>query len=514
MTDTLVADEIRTLEPTPSQAQDDATREQPDQATPEERDTQVPRARAAKAKTAARNVERPLQAHELFFSTTNAKGVITSGNDVFSRASGYPLDEMIGKAHNIVRHPDMPRAVFQLLWDTISAGQPLAAYVKNRTADDAYYWVLASVVPISDGYLSVRLAPSGEHFELAKRIYTALSDLEKRVEGGDVRQRKPSIAASTERLGELLRDAGYENYRAFMRAAVRAEVIRRADQVDQSHWDALQHTPDGSCDAIALVLEQYRAFSVFLTGLVSDLSRYADIGHSLGEQSHYLKEMGDDVRLFALNAQIGASRLGAQGAALDAVASLLTAQSQATSPLVATVAQRAGAAVREIEDMTYELSLSTLQAEMIALFAREIAEAGEIEHGSDVSMVRLADALERGSERTFAALTTVSSHLTSVLDHVSDVSIGIDRLSRLALNGRIELASVPDAGSIGTLFSDVERQVEEARTRLTSFQAVAAAAEDLEQAARHPAMNAPAELRAGAESLGAAVARSHGTQGE
>ena len=204
MTDTLVADEIRTLEPTPSQAQDDATREQPDQATPEERDTQSPRARAAKAKTAARNVERPLKAHELFFSTTNAKGVITSGNDVFSRASGYPLDEMIGKAHNIVRHPDMPRAVFQLLWDTISAGQPLAAYVKNRTADDAYYWVLASVVPISDGYLSVRLAPSGEHFELAKRIYTALSDLEKQVEGGDVRQRKPSIAASTERLGELL----------------------------------------------------------------------------------------------------------------------------------------------------------------------------------------------------------------------------------------------------------------------------------------------------------------------
>ena len=169
---------------------------------------------------------------------------------------------------------------------------------------------------------------------------------------------------------------------------------------------------------------------------------------------------------------------------------------------MATVAQRAGAAVREIEDMTYELSLSTLQAEMIALFAHEIVEAGEIEHGSDVSMVRLADALERGSERTFAALTTVSSHLTSVLDHVSEVSTGIDRLSRLALNGRIELASVPDAGSIGTLFSDVERQVEDARTRLTSFQAVAAAAKDLEQAARHPAMNAPAELRAGAESLG------------
>ncbi len=506
MTDTLVADELQTLEPTPLVAEEQVTLEPTlpvaeEQATPEERDTQAPRARAAKAKSAARNVERPLKAHELFFSTTNAKGVITSGNDVFSRASGYPLDEMIGKAHNIVRHPDMPRAVFQLLWDTISAGQPLAAYVKNRTADDAYYWVLASVVPISDGYLSVRLAPAGEHFELAKRIYAELSALEKKVEGGDVRQRKPSIAASTERLGELLAEAGYEDYGAFMRAAVPAEVIRRAGQVNQSHWDALQRTPDRPPHAIARILEQYRAFSVFLMDLVSDLSRYAEIGRSLGEQSHYLKVMGDDVRLFALNAQIGASRLGEQGAALDAVARLLTAQSQATSPLVATVAQRAGAAVREIEDMTYELSLSTLQAEMIAVFAHEIAEADEIQHDSDVSMVRLADALERGSERTFAALTTVSSQLTSVLDHVSEVSIGIDRLSRLALNGRIELASVPDAGSIRTLFSDVERQVEDARTRLTSFDAVAAAAKDLEQAARHRAMNAPAELRAGAEAL-------------
>ena len=503
MTDTLVAPETQVAEPAAA-----SELEQPrdagaarDAGAGPSGGPQAPRARAAKAKSAARNVERPLKAHELFFSTTNAKGVITSGNDVFSRASGYPLDEMIGKAHNIVRHPDMPRAVFQLLWDTISAGQPLAAYVKNRTADDAYYWVLASVVPISDGYLSVRLAPSGEHFELAKRVYAELSALENEIEGGDVRQRKPSIAASTERLGEMLKEAGYEDYRAFMHAAVPGEVIRRAAQVDQSHWDALQRTPGGSSDAIARILEQYRTFSVFLMGMVNDLSRYAEIGHSLGEQSHYLKAMGDDVRLFALNAQIGASRLGEQGAALDAVARLLTAQSQATSPLVATVAQRAGAAVREIEDMTYELSLSTLQAEMIALFAHEIVDADEIKHGSDLSMVRLADALERGSERTFGALTTVSNQLTSVLDHVGEVSTGIDRLSRLALNGRIELASVPDAGSIRTLFSDVERQVEDARMRLTSFEAVAAAAKDLEQAARHPAMNAPAELRAGAEAL-------------
>lgn len=463
--------------------------------------TGQPRSRAAQARTAARNVERPLRVEELFFSTTNPKGIITSGNDVFSRVSGYPLGEMVGKAHNLVRHPDMPRAIFQLLWDTIAAGEPLAAYVKNRSSDGAFYWVLASVVPIADGYASVRLAPAGEHFELAKQIYAELVGLEREVEGNDVRQRKPAIAASTERLGDLLRGAGYADYGAFIRAAMPAEVIRRAGEIDQAHWNALLTIPADACPAVAGILEEYRAISAFLTGLVANLARYADVGRALGEQSRYLKDMGDDVRLFALNAQIGASRLGEQGAALDAVARLLTAQSQATSPLVAKVAGRAAQAVREIEDMTLELSISTLQAEMISVFAHEMLRAGEIRHGADESMVRLGDALQGGVDRTFTALNTVANQLTDVLDHISDVGVGIDRLSRLALNGRIELASVPDAGSIRTLFSDVERQVQDARARLTTFDTVEASADELKGAAQHPAMDAPARLNAHAANL-------------
>ena len=163
-------------------------------------DSHPRRSRSDDAKLADRSVERPLSANELFFSTTDEKGVITAGNQVFARVSGYALDEMVGRAHNIVRHPDMPRAVFQILWDTIKAGQPVAAYVKNRTADGAYYWVLASVMPITGGYLSVRLAPGGEHFAIAKSIYGELVALEREIEGDDVRQRKPSIEASVSRL--------------------------------------------------------------------------------------------------------------------------------------------------------------------------------------------------------------------------------------------------------------------------------------------------------------------------
>ena len=105
-------------------------------------------------------VERPFAVHEIFFSTTDRKGIIRSGNRVFTRVSGYTNEELVGAPHNIVRHPDMPRVVFQLLWTEIGAGRSIAAYVKNMASDGSYYWVLATAMPVGDGYLSVRLKPT------------------------------------------------------------------------------------------------------------------------------------------------------------------------------------------------------------------------------------------------------------------------------------------------------------------------------------------------------------------
>ena len=128
--------------------------------------------------------------------------------------------------------------------------------------------------------------------------------------------------------------------------------------------------------------------------------------------------MGDDVRLYAVNAQIGASRLGEHGAALDAVARLLTEQSQATSPLVASVADRAGAAVRDLDEMAFDLSVSAIQAEMVAMFAHQIAGTPELAATHAPSMLALSDALSRGNERTFAPSASVAQRLVEVFSYV------------------------------------------------------------------------------------------------
>jgi|GEM_PF-446929 len=87
-------------------------------------------------------------------SETDTRGIITYANPKFCEVSGYSLDELLGKPHNIIRHPDMPKAVFKELWDTIKAGKIWQGEIKNRRKDGSHYWVLATVGPLldSEGY--------------------------------------------------------------------------------------------------------------------------------------------------------------------------------------------------------------------------------------------------------------------------------------------------------------------------------------------------------------------------
>ena len=94
------------------------------------------------------NSSREFRINGVFFSLTDRRGFIEACNDVFVRISGYTTAELTGQPHNIIRHPDMPRSVFQLFWEYLRNGQPVAAYVKNLAADGRYYWVLALAGPV------------------------------------------------------------------------------------------------------------------------------------------------------------------------------------------------------------------------------------------------------------------------------------------------------------------------------------------------------------------------------
>lgn len=113
-------------------------------------------------------------------STTDLRGVVTYANDAFCRVAGYERDELLGKNHNLVRHPDMPKQAFKDLWDKLSQGQAWRGMVKNRCKDGRYYWVDAYVTPVYQnndkvGYQSVRVKPQRQLVERAEQAYQAIN---------------------------------------------------------------------------------------------------------------------------------------------------------------------------------------------------------------------------------------------------------------------------------------------------------------------------------------------------
>lgn len=123
---------------------------------------------------------------EIIVSKTDPKGRITYANRVFQRVSGFTESELLGKAHNIVRHPDMPRCVFRYLWDTIADGREVFAYVLNRCKNGDHYWVFAHVTPTFDarrriiGYHSSRRVPCRRALSVITPIYSRLLTVERR----------------------------------------------------------------------------------------------------------------------------------------------------------------------------------------------------------------------------------------------------------------------------------------------------------------------------------------------
>ena len=99
-------------------------------------------------------IETEVPQNEVIISRTDLKGVITYANDTFAEISDYTVEELIGKPHNILRHPDMPKSAYAELWDTIKAGKTWQGYVKNLRKDRGYYWVYAEVSGVyKDGEL-------------------------------------------------------------------------------------------------------------------------------------------------------------------------------------------------------------------------------------------------------------------------------------------------------------------------------------------------------------------------
>jgi PAS domain S-box-containing protein len=155
-------------------------------------------------------MERELGENDFIVSKTDTKGRLTYVNKIFIDMAEYDEESLLGKAHNIVRHPDMPKAVFKLLWDRIQAKEEIFAFVINKTKNNNSYWVYANVTASLDdrgniiGYYSVRRKLNAQAIQTIKPIYAKMLQAE----------RSGGIEAGMKLLTDLLHQEGvsYDEY--------------------------------------------------------------------------------------------------------------------------------------------------------------------------------------------------------------------------------------------------------------------------------------------------------------
>lgn len=352
--------------------------------------------------------ERSFNFDELFFSTTNERGIIQFGNDVFVRLSGYPKESLCGSPHSIIRHPDMPRAVFKLFWTTIQVGESIAAYVKNLAADGSFYWVFAFAFPIKGGYLSVRIKPSSSFFQIAKSIYDAVLEVEK----------ESDLESSYKFLIDQILKAGFKSYSDFMVQAAFAEL----NLVDEKK----QATPEQPVHGTALEISNlsYQT-SHDLKDYFRRIQSFQKSNQSFIAVMQELSEAFQRLKYIALNMNISAAKFKEHGLSLGVIAkefSMLSGQIQNDLGYLENFVDIVSTGVQKSALGVVSLDMQML---MVDFFIRESVKKMEISEDafSDMLLNRqnFSYLFQKHAADLTSEISALEKHLDSVIRLMSDV---------------------------------------------------------------------------------------------
>lgn len=387
---------------------------------------------------------------ELFFSTTDERGFIQSSNDVFVRVSKYSCDELVGQPHNVIRHPEMPRVVFQALWSNLNDGRGIAAYVVNQAKDGSPYWVFAMARPIPGGHLSVRLKPTTDLFPVVAGIYEELLAAEKAIEdtGG---RRSEAMEVSADLLGRKLQALGFPSYDAFMQVAAVAEVsARRA---------ALRGTEAARGDT---------GLAHFLDGQLGLVEEYLGLNSHLSERSSSLITLTREASLLGFNVTVAASRLGSDGAPLRALARLMQETGADLVDRASSLARCLDATRSTLEEVGFSVAIASLQNDMSAFLTTEVDQTGcAAEHN-----ITLMNSCLRGDlDTVFATLRSIHENLAIADDLAQELVRDLRTLDAVTRNGQVEATRTTGAGFFVALF---ERAQDLVLSGLADARAIAA----------------------------------------
>ena len=404
--------------------------------------------------------ESPFELEELFLSITDAKGIIRASNDVFVRVSRYPEERMIGKAHNLIRHPDMPRSVFRLVWDNLHAGRAVAGYVKNMAADGAYYWVMATLIPAGDGYLSVRLKPSSPVFPLVQEIYARTLAHERELADGGMRPREVAVEALPFLLDQV-RQAGFADYDAFARHVLPLEIRSR-----ETALAAAGHRPPALTGPMSRPLGDA---CTDLDRLFAGVEVFAAAAATLQQSTAFIHRLADAVDRNALNGLIAARRLTVGGATLAVVADRMSHCAGSIATAVGLFTDDVTPTMAALRNLEYRIALLKGQVDMAIVSALELETAThepQVRARRETSLTVLLDSLTDHIDELADALTGLGRHLRSLERGAERIDSALAMLGALHMAGRIEARHVTGSEAFTVLFDRVREQLAEADSHM------------------------------------------------
>jgi aerotaxis receptor len=406
----------------------------------------------------------------MFFSTTDPKGVIRSGNAVFVRVSGHPLADLIGQPHNIIRHPDMPRAVFRLLWDYLHQGRPIAALVKNMARDGRYYWVIALITPVPGGFLSVRFKPSSPTSEKVKGLYTHMRQVE-REQGDRGADGRAGMDAAAAVLGEALGALGFADYDAFMRQFLHEEMKSRDAQIAAAaRRPAGQPAtgPQGTDSALQSIhLGATQAYARINT-LYQQLDELTSLNDRLAGKSGLIYDLTLNMRFVALSTTIKAAKLGEEGRGLEVIARYLGDAAARTSAEVNALTNRIKEISGELRAVIFSLASARLQLEMMLFFCRELIALEAAAAAPAATAGASRQEMIRGLEGAFkTTIVRALEFLGTCGQHLRDLNVVAEQLHRTILtlhvaqmSGRVEASRIHGDDSIVPVLTEIHAFIE------------------------------------------------------
>ena len=416
--------------------------------------------------------ERVFNIDELFFSITDRRGIIEQCNDVFTRISAYTTEEVLGAPHSLLRHPDMPRTVFKLLWDTIEAGQTIAAYVKNLAKDGRYYWVLAVVMPTQKGFLSIRLKPTSELFPVVRQVYSEILTLERTIET-EAKRRPEAMEAGKKRLLQLLATHGFSDYNAFMQAALSSEMTARHQTLREGHTKLKNGMRNSGSltGGLRVVAEHFNELDNNLQQLFETLDEFRGMNVLLLDKSRSMLDSAATIRLLSLNATVAAHQLGARAQTLGVVAESLGEASISSQQIITNLSQEMHTLVDSLSSLIFEVATIKLQSEVGNAFLIEMQAAdGQAQDVAAQSLTTLVREVSNRIHSVYERLNVSEMGFAVLRKRVEQLLRNVSTLRFVQFAGLKESVSLDGADAFAVVFKDAKHQIDKTHNECDQLQ--------------------------------------------